>query len=115
MKNRLALTRTGMRSSRLLSCSAAVFISTVMPDYSDALRYSLTLALLAAYALLCLSIWQRQRRRRLAAVAEAAQAIQAAGLMPAGDGAFGEAARRAVESRQQNPEYEADRDRKSVV
>ena len=79
MKNRLVLTRTGMRSSRLLSCFAAVFISTVMPDYSDALRYGLTLALLAAYALLCLSIWQRQRRRRLAAVAEAAQAMQAAG------------------------------------
>ena len=54
MKNRLALTRTGMRSSRLLSCFAAVFISTVMPDYSDALRYGLPLALLAAYALLCL-------------------------------------------------------------
>lgn len=88
MKNRLALTRTGMRSSRLLSCFAAVFISTVMPDYSDALRYGLTLALLAAYTLLCLSIWQRQRRRRLAAVAEAAQAMQAAGLTPAGGGAF---------------------------
>ena len=88
MKNRLVLTRTGMRSSRLLSYFAAVFISTVMPDYSDALRYGLTLALLAAYALLCLSIWQRQRRRRLAAVAEAAQAMQAAGLAPAGGGAF---------------------------
>ena len=53
-----------------------------MPDYADTLRYGLTLALLAAYALMCLTIWQRHRRKRLAAAAEAARAMQAAGLAP---------------------------------
>ena len=53
-----------------------------MPDYADTLRYGLTLALLAAYALMCLTIWQRHRHKRLAAAAEAACAMQAAGLAP---------------------------------
>ena len=47
-----------------------------MPASTEVLRYTLTFAALAAYALLCLAVWQRHRHRAQVAAGEAARALQ---------------------------------------